>query len=83
MSDGSICTIEEQILSNSSNGTSIVCLTRGNTIGLTLVAESGLISLVAVLGVFLLIFVSMAELMRFSRLMVLLINSAMLSEIES
>jgi uncharacterized membrane protein len=83
MSDGSICTIEEQILSNSSNGTSIVCLTRGNTIGLTLVAESGFISLVAVLGVFLLIFVSMAELMRFSRLMVLLINSAMLSEIES
>ncbi|KIM74393.1 hypothetical protein PILCRDRAFT_828227 [Piloderma croceum F 1598] len=56
MSDGNICTIEEQALSNSSNGTSIVCLTRGDTIGLTLVAESGLISLVAVLGVFVLIF---------------------------
>ena len=83
MSDGNICTIEEQDLYNSSNGTSIVCLTRGDTIGLTLVAESGFISLVAVLGVFVLIFVSKAEPMQILRLIMLLVNSAMLSEIES
>ena len=51
---------EEQALFNSSHGTSIVCLTRGDSIGLTLVAESGFISLIAVLGVFVLIFVSLA-----------------------
>jgi len=60
MSDGSICTTEERALFHSTNGTSIVCLTRGDTIGLTLVAESGFISLIAVLGVFALIFVSNA-----------------------
>jgi hypothetical protein len=58
MADGSICTPEEQALFDSSHGTSIVCLTRGDSIGLTLVAESGFISLIAVLGVFVLIFVS-------------------------
>ena len=52
------CTPEEQALSNSSHGTSMVCLTRIDTIGLTLVAESGFISLVCVLGAFILIFVS-------------------------
>jgi cell division protein FtsW (lipid II flippase) len=57
MSDGSICTAEEQDLFNSTHGTSIVCLTRNDSIGLTLVAESGFISLFAVLGIFVLIFV--------------------------
>ena len=58
MLDGSICTPEEQALFHSSHGTSIVCLTRGDSIGLTLVVESGFISLIAVVGVFILIFVS-------------------------
>jgi hypothetical protein len=58
MLDGSICTPEEQALSRSSHGENIVCLTRGDSIGLTLVAESGFISLMAVVGVFVLIFVS-------------------------
>jgi hypothetical protein len=57
MSDGSVCTAEELAFSNSTHGTRIVCLTRGDSIGLTLVAESGFISLVAVLGVFVQIFV--------------------------
>jgi len=56
MSDGSICTADEQALFNSTHGTSIVCLTRNDTIGLTLITESGIISLLAVLGVFVLIF---------------------------
>jgi len=50
------CTAAQQALFNSSHGSSIVCLTRGDSIGLTLVAESGFISLLAVLGVFVLIF---------------------------
>ena len=54
----------------SDNGTSIFYLTRGDTIGLTLVAESGFISLVALLGVFVLIFVSMEDFVIF-RLIVL------------
>jgi hypothetical protein len=58
MLDGSICTPEEQALSCSSHGASIVCLTRSDSIGLTLVVESGFISLIAVVGVFVLIFVS-------------------------
>ena len=58
MLDGSICTPEEQALSRSSHGASVVCLTRGDSIGLTLVAESGFISLTAIVGVFVLIFVS-------------------------
>ena len=45
----------------SDDGTSIFYLTRGDSIGLTLVAESGFISLVALLGVFVLIFVSMDD----------------------
>jgi hypothetical protein len=57
MLNGSICTVEEQALFNSTASTSIVCLTRGDSIGLTLVAESGFISLVAVVWVFILIFV--------------------------
>jgi hypothetical protein len=65
MSDGSICTPEEQALFNSSRGASMVCLTRGESIGLALVAESGFISLIAVLGVFMLIFVSADVFMRF------------------
>jgi len=56
--DGSICTPEEQALSRSSRGASIVCLTRSDSIGLTLVVESGFISLIAIVGVFVLIFVS-------------------------
>ena len=45
----------------SDDGTCIFYLTRGDSIGLTLVAESGFISLVALLGVFMLIFVSMDD----------------------
>jgi hypothetical protein len=63
MSDGSICTPEEQALFHSSQGSSLVCLTRGESIGLTLVAESGFISLISVLAVFVLIFVSVTGLM--------------------
>lgn len=62
MSNGSICTAEEQALFNSTHGASIVCLTRNDSIGLTLVATSGFISLVAVLAVFIWIFVSMDDL---------------------
>lgn len=58
MSDSRTCTVDEQALFNSTGGASIVCLSRSDSIGLTLVAESGFISLVAVLGVFLVIFVS-------------------------
>jgi hypothetical protein len=58
MADGSICTLEEQALFHSSQGASLVCLTRGESIGLTLVAESGCVSLIAVVAVFILIFVS-------------------------
>jgi uncharacterized membrane protein len=54
--NGKICTPEEQALADS--GTSIYCLTRGQSIGLALTAESGFISLVAVLGVFVLVAVS-------------------------
>lgn len=57
MSNGNTCTADEQALFISSHGASIVCLTRGDSIGLTLVAESGFISLVAVLAAFTLIFV--------------------------
>jgi len=57
MSNGNTCTADELALFNSSHGASIVCLTRGDSIGLTLVAESGFISLVAVLVAFTLIFV--------------------------
>lgn len=67
------CSPEEQTLFNSSHGTSVVCLTRGDSIGLTLVAESGFISLIAVLGVFVLIFVSQNGPMQFSRLIMLLL----------
>lgn len=51
--NGSICTPEEQALAHT--GTNISCLTRGQSIGLALTAESGFISLAAVLGVFILI----------------------------
>jgi len=57
MSDASVCSAGEQAFSNNTYGTRVVCLTRGDSIGLTLVAESGFISLIAVLGVFILIFV--------------------------
>ncbi|KAJ7045895.1 hypothetical protein C8F04DRAFT_1227946 [Mycena alexandri] len=50
---GVVCTLEEY--SRSLSDPSIHCLTRGQSIGLTVTAESGLISLVAVLGVFTLI----------------------------
>jgi hypothetical protein len=82
MLDGSICTAEEMALFNSSNGTSIVCLTRGESIGLTLVAESACISMVAVLGVFVMIFVSTNILICLSKLIALL-NSAMPFGVES
>jgi len=62
------CTVEEQALFRNTSGTAIVCLTRGDSIGLTLVAESGFISLIAVLGVFMVIFVSINEFMTFSKL---------------
>ena len=62
MSDGSICTPQELALFHSSQGSSLVCLTRGESIGLTLVAQSGFISLISVLAVFVLIFVSVTEL---------------------
>jgi len=53
MADGVICTKED--LAKSSNGTGLVCLTRDQSIGLTLAAEAGCISLVAVVGIFVLI----------------------------
>lgn len=56
MADGVICTKED--LAKSSNGTGLVCLTRDQSIGLTLAAEAGCISLVAVVGIFVLILVS-------------------------
>jgi hypothetical protein len=65
MSNGSICTPEEKALFHSTRGTNIVCLTRGESIGLALVAESGFLSLVAVLGVFALIFVSISGFPRY------------------
>jgi len=58
MSHDDTCSVEEQSLFNSTRGTSIVCLTRGESIGLTLVVESGFMSLLALIGVFVLIFVS-------------------------
>jgi uncharacterized membrane protein len=82
MLDGSICTQGEQALFNSSHGTSIVCLTRGDSIGLTLMAESGFISLIAVLGVFVLIFVSMDRSLGFYSLISPSLLSAMLFGIE-
>ena len=54
--NGTICTPEEQALADS--GTSLYCLTRGQSIGLAFTAESGFISLVAVLGVFVLVVVN-------------------------
>jgi hypothetical protein len=62
--DSGMCTVEEQALFRNTSGTAIVCLTRGDSIGLTLVAESGFISLIAVLGVFMVIFVSINERVR-------------------
>jgi hypothetical protein len=56
-SDGIICTADEQLLAKSSNGT-IVCLTRGQSIGLAFIAEAGFISMIAVVAIFTLIFVS-------------------------
>jgi len=58
MSNGSTCTTEQlaQFHSSHSTGASIVCLTRSDSIGLTLVAEAGFISLIAVLAAFVLIF---------------------------
>ncbi|KAF7357718.1 hypothetical protein MVEN_00817700 [Mycena venus] len=50
---GVVCNAEEY--NRSLTDASIHCLTRGQSIGLTVTAESGLISLVAVLGVFMLI----------------------------
>lgn len=56
--NGTVCTPEEQYLSNNfENNYSIYCLTRGQSIGLTLTVESGIISLLAVLLVFLLLVV--------------------------
>jgi hypothetical protein len=83
MSDSGTCSAGEQALSNPTDGTTIVCLTRGDSIGLTLVAESGFISLIAVFGVFVLIFVSMDGFAQFSKLIVLFLNSAMHSGVES
>lgn len=57
--DGIICTPEEY--SRSLNDSSIHCLTRGQSIGLTLAAESGFVSLVAVLWVFVIIFRNVAR----------------------
>jgi hypothetical protein len=54
--DGVICSPEELELAKKS--AAIYCLTRGQSIGLLLASEAGLISLVAVLVVFLLIYVS-------------------------
>jgi len=82
MVDGSICTPEEQAQFASSKGASIVCLTRGDSIGLTLVAESGFISLIAVLGIFVLIFVSTDRFLSFSTLTVPSLLSAMLFGME-
>jgi len=56
MSGSGPCTAEEQASFNTSQGTNTVCLTPGDSIGLTLIAESGFISLVAVLIVFILIY---------------------------
>ncbi|KZP09500.1 hypothetical protein FIBSPDRAFT_963895 [Athelia psychrophila] len=53
--EGTTCTAEEYISFKSSKGASMVCLSRGESIGLALVAESALISLLAVTGVFCLI----------------------------
>ncbi|KAJ7693375.1 hypothetical protein B0H17DRAFT_1059942 [Mycena rosella] len=50
---GIVCTSEQYNRSLADAG--LHCLTRGQSIGLTVTAESGLISLVAVLGVFILI----------------------------
>ncbi|KAJ7141392.1 hypothetical protein C8R44DRAFT_763319 [Mycena epipterygia] len=50
---GVVCTAAEY--TRSLSDPSIYCLTRGQSIGLTVTAESGLISLIAVLGVFILI----------------------------
>jgi hypothetical protein len=72
MPDGSICTPEEQALFISSTGSSIVCLTRGDSIGLTLVAEAGIISMISVIGVFVLILVSILCLLIFSKLTALI-----------
>jgi hypothetical protein len=58
MSDIFNCLLEEQALFNTTQGTKFACLTRGDSIGLTLAAEAGFISLVALLGVFALIMVS-------------------------
>ncbi|KIM80581.1 hypothetical protein PILCRDRAFT_526797 [Piloderma croceum F 1598] len=55
MSDVFNCLLEEQAVFNTTQGTKFTCLTRGDSIGLTLAAEAGFISLVAVLGVFMLI----------------------------
>ncbi|KIM75979.1 hypothetical protein PILCRDRAFT_826830 [Piloderma croceum F 1598] len=58
MSNSTLCTMAEKALSESSGGSSISCLTRDETIGLAVITESGFISLVAVVGVLALIFVS-------------------------
>lgn len=53
---GVICTADELLLAKNSNGT-VVCLTRGQSIGLAFTAEAGVISMVAVVVIFMLIFV--------------------------
>lgn len=62
------CTAEEQALFQQTRGASIVCFTRGDSIGLTLVAESAFISLLAVLAVFTYICVSMDYFISFAKL---------------
>lgn len=65
------CTEDEQALFENTHGTRIVCLTRGDSIGLTLVTESAFISLIAVLAVFTLIFVSIDYFVLFAKLTIL------------
>ncbi|KIM82293.1 hypothetical protein PILCRDRAFT_71066 [Piloderma croceum F 1598] len=55
--NGTVCTPEEQVLADS--GTGLYCLTRTDSIGLAFITESGFISLVAVLGVFFMIAISL------------------------
>lgn len=51
--DGVICTLDEWLLAQ--NSSTIHCLTRGQSIGLTIAVETGLLSLLAILTVYVLI----------------------------
>ena len=63
MSNGSTCTPLEGAAFINTHGDSLSCLTRGDSIGLTLDAASGFISLSVVLAGLILIFVSMDDFM--------------------